>query len=248
MIGREFMAVAIQLRTTNSEATNRTRIGRAYYAAFLEARQLAQDHLDMPANHTSGSHGAVANVLASHDAQLQVDLGLLRRMRNGADYDLQLTPESLRSQADQACILAGSIIARLDQTRSSLDAFGSSRGRREQSLHIISRDEHLTQMDKLAAFFPDSQVEQDAVSLILLSYPQLPGMILRVIAVIEETLPGSVIRLDTRTYDDWDPPLQLLFTQRDRIDDPIAALHRLMDRLRGEDVYDQGLISLQPDW
>ncbi len=102
MIGREFIATAIQLRTTETEAAQRTRIGRAYYAAFLEGRQFAQEHLGLLVNRISATHRSVATALASIDAQFQVDLELLGKLRNAADYDLDPPLESSRTQADQA--------------------------------------------------------------------------------------------------------------------------------------------------
>lgn len=248
MIGREFIAVAIQLRMTDTEAAQRTRIDRAYYAAFLEGRRFAQVHLGLPTDRTRATHGSVAEALASIDTQFQVDLGLLRKLRNSADYELDLSLESARVQADQACILAGSIIARLDrldaQPGASIGSFHDPNVR----LRLLSRDVDATRLDALAAYFPANQQERDAVSLVLLSYPQLAGIVLHAIAIIGELFPNPTITLDTQAYDDWDPPLRLTYQHTGRKDDVIETLHLLMERLRREGALSEDLIQIQPNW
>ena len=248
MIGREFIAIAIQLRTTATEAAQRTRIGRAYYAAFLEGRQFAQARLGLPADRTSATHRSVAGALASIDAQLQVDLGLLRKLRNSADYDLDLPLESLGMRADQACILAGSIIARLDGLDAQLRAKTSSFDDPNVGLRLLSRDEDAMQMDALEAYFPADQRERDAVSLVLLSYPQLADIILNAIAIIGEMFPNPNITLDTQAYDDWNPPLRLMYQHPGWNDDSIETFHLLLERLRREGAVSDDLIQIYPSW
>lgn len=248
MIGREFIAIAIQLRTTETEAAQRTRIGRAYYAAFLEGRQFAQVRLDLPADRTSATHRSVAKALAWIDAQFEVDLGLLRKPRNSADYDLDVPLESLGTQADQACILAGSIIARLDclnaQSGAGMGSFHDSNVR----LRLLSRDVDVMRMDALEAYFPANQRERDAVSLVLLSFPQLPGIVLHAIAIIGEMFLNPNIALDTQAYDDWDPPLRLTYQHKGQNDDFIETFHLLMERLRREGAVSDDLIQIHPSW
>lgn len=212
MIGREFIAIAIQLRWTDSEAAQRTRIGRAYYAAFLEGRRFAQARVGLPVRKSSATHRSVAEALASIDAQFQVDLELLRKLRNAADYDLDLPLEFSRTKADQACILAGSIISRLDRYESQFRARAGTPDDPNVRLRLLSPNEDASQVDALEGYFPNDQWERDAVSLVLLSYPQLAEIILRAIAIISEMLPNSSFGLDTQTYDDWEPPLRLKYT------------------------------------
>lgn len=230
MIGREFIAIAVQLRSTRSEAAHRTRISRAYYAAFLEARQFVGDHAGMKRVRSSATHRLVAEALATFDPQFQIDLSILRGMRNGADYDVELSPETLALQADQATILAASIIHRLD----SHVAQGG----------IGEVAEAVTSLRDLTALFPANTGDRDDVSLILLSYPELPSMVSRAIPVIKDVVPGASISLDTRTYDDWESPLRLLIGYSGLSETEIDVYQTLLRRLRSEVEFDSDLIQI----
>ncbi len=239
MIGREFIAIAVQLRTTRTEAAYRTRISRAYYAAFLEARQFAGERAAMASNRSSATHRLVAEALAPFDAQFQIDLGILRGMRNGADYDLDLSPETLALQADQASALAASVIARLDQYASSTDPDTRDLNDGEPRAGVIS-------LDPLADYLPLDDQERDAVALILLSYPHLAMSILRMIPIIEDVYPVLSVELDTRTFDDWEPPLRLLIRHRGQLDQEVNLYDDLMKRIRSDGPFDHEMIQIFP--
>lgn len=71
-----------------SEATSRSCVSRAYYAAFCHARNYAQRHLGYVVRHAPSDHG----LLRRHYAQLgMIDvadaLDNLREWRNQCDYD-----------------------------------------------------------------------------------------------------------------------------------------------------------------
>lgn len=113
--GRNFLDVAAILTETRSEASQRTQIGRAYYAAFLESRRFCETNLNHVRSHSPREHHQVAQALASVDPQLRVDLVFLRSIRNGAAYNLDLASTTIQLQADHAQRLARSIVDRLDE-------------------------------------------------------------------------------------------------------------------------------------
>ena len=113
--GRDFLLVGQFLETLAGEAGARTRTGRAYYAAFLEARQFCEDRLGHERVKSGGEHLTIPRVIATVDAKLEVDLAFRRQLRNHADYDLHLTEETIRLQLLDAVDLANDIIARLDE-------------------------------------------------------------------------------------------------------------------------------------
>ena len=114
MRGRDYLDVAHYLDNVQAEAYYRTRLGRAYYAAFLEARSFCEITLDYRRTQMSREHRDVARLIAVIDRSVSTDLRFLRRYRNAADYDLELSGETARLQATQATDLAETIIARLD--------------------------------------------------------------------------------------------------------------------------------------
>ncbi len=113
--GRDFLDISTILSETRSEASQRTQIGRSYYAAFLEARQYCEANLQHVRSRSPREHNEVAQALGRVEPQLKVDLTFLRSVRNGADYDIDLDPDTIELQADQSHRLARSIISRLDR-------------------------------------------------------------------------------------------------------------------------------------
>ncbi len=113
-------------------------------------------------------------------------------------------------------------------------------------LRLLSLDEDALQLDALEGYFPNDQLERDAVSLVLLSCPQLVEIILRAIAIISEMLPSSSFGLDTQSYDDWDPPLRLMYKLPGRDDELIEIFHLVMERLRREGAVSDDLIQIYP--
>ena len=115
MRGRDFLDVAHYLDNVEAEAFYRTKVGRAYYAAYLEARAFSEIALNYRRTRTSQEHQDVARLIAAIDRSVSTDLQFLRRFRNAADYDLDLSGKTVRLQAIQATELAETIIARLDE-------------------------------------------------------------------------------------------------------------------------------------
>src|SRR5947209_4703276 len=72
----------------------RTAIGRAYYGAFLVARELLLPHFAVP--RSDDVHEAVTRLLGrsgrSELKRIGQQLRDLRRMRNKADYDMNYLP------------------------------------------------------------------------------------------------------------------------------------------------------------
>ncbi|MBA2470032.1 MAG: hypothetical protein H0V37_11560 [Chloroflexia bacterium] len=113
--GRDFLPVGQFLEKLAGEASERTRTGRAYYAAFLEARQFCEDRLGYERVKSGGEHVTVPRLMATVDAKLEVDLAFLRQLRNHADYDLHFAEETIWLQLLDAVDQANEIIARLDE-------------------------------------------------------------------------------------------------------------------------------------
>lgn len=121
MRGRDFLELAHHLESTRTEASHRTQISRAYYAAFLEFRAFCEEFLHHTRSKLPREHAEVAQALAAVDPQLRVDLAFLRLARNDADYELDLDAETIALQAEQARRLATSLIARLDELVSDME-------------------------------------------------------------------------------------------------------------------------------
>ncbi len=115
MRGREFLDVAHHLGGVRDEAILRTRIGRAYYAAYLEARAFCEIALDYRRTRSSREHQEVTRLIAVVAPTVSSDLYFLRGFRNAADYDLDLSYETIRRNDRDAVDLATAIIARLDE-------------------------------------------------------------------------------------------------------------------------------------
>jgi uncharacterized protein (UPF0332 family) len=87
----DFLALADQLAADHSEASQRSAVSRAYYAAFNAAKALIEScGLRFPS--TNEAHAKLPMCMAhSGDAELKVAEGKLhslRQQRNGADYEL----------------------------------------------------------------------------------------------------------------------------------------------------------------
>jgi hypothetical protein len=113
--GRDFLRAFEFLDGMNGDEIGaRTQTGRAYYAAFLEARSVCENHFAYTRTRAPREHGDVAKILTSFDPRMGDDLALLRRLRNLADYDPTITGDTARLQAARAGEYARSIISRLD--------------------------------------------------------------------------------------------------------------------------------------
>jgi len=114
MRGRNFLAVALYLDDQDDEAFHRTQIGRYYYAAYLEARLFCERALDFERTRQSQEHRRVPQLISTIDQDRADNLTFLRKYRNTADYDLDVSAETIARNVPQAELLAARIIARLD--------------------------------------------------------------------------------------------------------------------------------------
>jgi len=115
MEGRDFLAVAHHLRSQTDEASVRTRIGRAYYAAFLEARSYCEQHLGFVRTMSSREHHDIARLIRPVDRDMANMLKFLRGFRNAADYDLHLSSSTMGRDVVISEDFAADIISRLDK-------------------------------------------------------------------------------------------------------------------------------------
>lgn len=93
--GRDLLAVVDLLAGEPAEVFQRSLISRAYYAAYLESRALCEDHLGFVRTARGAEHQEVPSLLATIDTDLRTHLRLLRRLRNAADYDTELSAETI---------------------------------------------------------------------------------------------------------------------------------------------------------
>src|SRR5680860_1709266 len=85
--GRDFLLVRRYLESLDGEASARTRTGRAYYAAYLEALAHCETHLGYRRKRGLGDHAAVSQVLG--DLR---DVGILQMIGGGRGARYQLDP------------------------------------------------------------------------------------------------------------------------------------------------------------
>ena len=107
---------------------SRTRVSRAYYAAYLEARSFCETHLALVRSGKGSEHQEVPRQIAPIDPQVMVGLTFLRKSRNMADYDLDVSAATMTRVALDAERMAAIIIAALDGHAKRLegDADGGS--------------------------------------------------------------------------------------------------------------------------
>jgi hypothetical protein len=111
---REFLALAIDIAGKSGEgysleATNRSAVSRAYYAAFCTAREYAIYQWGFIATHTGRDHRAlVAHLEQANLWKLSRRLVRLRQWRNLCDY--QTVVNNLSSITEQALQLAQEVI------------------------------------------------------------------------------------------------------------------------------------------
>lgn len=114
MRGRDFLEVAQYLHTPDGEAYLRTRIGRAYYAAYLEARTFCEDRLGYARTKSSREHQDIPRLIRSIDSFLADELAFLRSYRNTADYNLDISIDTVELNATQAETKAVFVIVALN--------------------------------------------------------------------------------------------------------------------------------------
>ncbi len=113
--GRDLLRAFDYLTGMADEVGARSQTSRAYYATFLEARTLCEHHLGYINRKSGWDHVEVPRVLATMDSNAADSLVLLRRLRNVADYELDVSAETTAEQARQSGTFARLIISRLDQ-------------------------------------------------------------------------------------------------------------------------------------
>ena len=118
--GREFLDVAEFLESMEGEASAGARTGHAYYAAFLEARSFCELATGYSRSKSSREHAEVARLLGRFDPELSANLTFLRQHRNAADYEIELSTETIVKQAERARELAAIIITRLDELAATI--------------------------------------------------------------------------------------------------------------------------------
>lgn len=111
--GKQFLEVERTLRNLDGEAFDRTRIGRLYYAVFLECRSLCETRLGYSRVKMSREHQAVVNMLGSLDPALADALRVLRQAHNEADYDVNLPSYVIAERTEDAVLLADFLMAHL---------------------------------------------------------------------------------------------------------------------------------------
>jgi hypothetical protein len=113
--GADFLGVAqilIELES-GAEPEERSAIGRAYYAAYLLARDYVRDELGSNQDRPGG-HSAVRKLIEPTNQQLARDLWRLSDLREEADYVIPYPGPDPRAAAEVAIELAKLIIASVD--------------------------------------------------------------------------------------------------------------------------------------
>jgi hypothetical protein len=113
--GRDFLKVDAFLENRHEDEFVRTRIGRLYYAAYLEARGFCEVSLAYVRTRQGREHQDIRRLLSAVDPNLSASIRFLRNLRNAADYDLDLSSETIRLNLADALTLSHGIIARLDE-------------------------------------------------------------------------------------------------------------------------------------
>lgn len=84
---QEYLALASQLSASPGNASRRTAIDRAYYAAFLTARNELIDRGYLSAVRGPETHIRVITALTEIARNSGITLGILRRARNRVTYE-----------------------------------------------------------------------------------------------------------------------------------------------------------------
>lgn len=114
---QQFLTLAEELHTSQiinlpKEASERSAISRAYYAAFHAALDFAEDKGYNP-KFTGDDHADVREYIDQISTDLSTDLGRLHKSRCNADYDNQLETEPARMAA-KALTTAKRIITQIE--------------------------------------------------------------------------------------------------------------------------------------
>ena len=114
-LAEELQGVSVSGPPVGIEAEQRASVSRAYYAAFILARNRLRDVDLIPIPHTGGAHQFVAQRYERDPdprrSQIGVLLGRLRSVRNMCDYDDRVP--GLPALSQQALGIAIQVIADL---------------------------------------------------------------------------------------------------------------------------------------
>jgi hypothetical protein len=90
-LAEELCGLAVSGPPVGNEAQQRAGVSRAYYAAFILARNFLRDVDGVRTPRHANAHQFVANQFLNHPDPIRVaigyELGLLRAARNRCDYD-----------------------------------------------------------------------------------------------------------------------------------------------------------------
>lgn len=106
MRGSDFLEIPARLANYEDEVTDRTVIGRLYYAVYLEYRQFFEDRQLFVRQGMSREHAAINNLLKANNPAVADDLWQLRQNRNRADYDLLVSQEEMKALRESSEHLA----------------------------------------------------------------------------------------------------------------------------------------------
>ena len=81
-----YLTLAIELAGTRNEAARRSAVDRAYYSAFMSARDALTSKAYGRFTRSAGSHRQVTDVLETVNTRLAEDLITLRQARNRLTY------------------------------------------------------------------------------------------------------------------------------------------------------------------
>jgi len=112
---RDFLKVEAFPGDQHDDEFVRTRIGRLYYAAYVEARGFCEVNLGYVRTRQGREHQDVPCLLSAVEPDLSSSIRFLRNLRNAADYDLDLSLETIRLNLADALTLSHEILARLDE-------------------------------------------------------------------------------------------------------------------------------------
>jgi len=112
MRGREFLRVAEFLKELKTEGSLRTQVSRFYYAAYLESRAYCERIMGYNRTRSSAEHAENPRLFQSVDPEVTASLAFLRELRNTADYDMDVSLETVALQFSMhSCVPSQSLPA-----------------------------------------------------------------------------------------------------------------------------------------
>lgn len=112
--GRDYLPIIECLTADTSSASMRTRIGRCYYAAFLECRAYCERRMGYTRSKMAREHQAIANLISMEDQSIADALKDLRLARNAADYDELLDDQEIEAFPKRAEDLGRFVLDHID--------------------------------------------------------------------------------------------------------------------------------------